>query len=148
MVTQLQTRGGVRVTRTAEPFDPAELARIAHLIDSRRGGVLSSGMEYPGRYSRWHMAYVDPAVEIVASGRHITARALNERGRVLLPVLREAMLRVGEDAGEDQILIPEPVGEHPEEERTRRPTVFSALREIGDVFACADPHLGLYGAFG
>ena len=27
---------------------------------------MSSGMEYPGRYSRWHMAYVDPCLEIVA----------------------------------------------------------------------------------
>ncbi len=164
METQLQTRGGVRVTRTAEPFDPAELERIAHLVDVRRGGVLSSGMEYPGRYSRWHMAYVDPAVEIVASGRRITARALNERGRVLLPVLGEAMLRAGEavsrtDAGgygrpeerspdEYSVVIPETQGEQPEEERTRRPTVFSALRNIGDAFASEDPHLGLYGAFG
>ncbi len=148
METQLQTRGGVRVTRTAEPFDPAELERIAHLVDSRRGGVLSSGMEYPGRYSRWHMAYVDPAVEIVASGRRITAQALNARGQVLLPVLREAMLRMGEDAGENAVVIPEQEGEQPEEERTRRPTVFSALRDIGDAFACEDPHLGLYGAFG
>ena len=146
--TELTTRGGVRVTRTAAPFDPAELDRIAALVDERRGGVMSSGMEYPGRYSRWVMAYADPCAEIVAAGRRITARALNDRGRVLLPVIRAAMARAGEVAGADTVAIPEPDREFTEEERSRRPTVFSALREIAAAFACADPHLGLYGAFG
>src|SRR5580693_4944324 len=87
--------GGVTITRTASAFDPAELTRIAALVDRRRGGVLSSGMEYPGRYTRWHMAYVNPPVEIACRGRQVTARALNDRGRVLMPVIRDAMLRAG-----------------------------------------------------
>jgi anthranilate synthase len=146
--TELTTRGGVRVIRTATPFDPAELDRLAALVDERRGGVMSSGMEYPGRYSRWHMAYADPCAEIIATGRRITARALNDRGRVLLPVIRAAMARTGEAIDEDTVVIPEPGRDFTEEERSRRPTVFSALREIAAVFGCADPHLGLYGAFG
>src|SRR5580693_2985641 len=146
--TELTTRGGVRVTRTAAPFDPVELDRIAALVDERRGGVMSSGMEYPGRYSRWHRAYVDQCAEIIATGRRITARALNDRGRVLLPVIRTAMARAGEAADEDTVVIPEPDREVTEEQRSRRPTVFSALREIAAVFGCEDPHLGLYGAFG
>jgi anthranilate synthase len=168
--------GGVTVTRTASAFDPAELTRIAELVDRRRGGVLSSGMEYPGRYSRWHLAYVNPPVEIACRGRQVTARALNERGQVLLPVIRDAMLRVGAEqppvvdgtvvdgsagdaAGADHrkrrgaaapvtVYVPEGEGTFTEEERSRRPTVFSVLREITAAFGCADPHLGLYGAFG
>ncbi len=146
--TELTTRGGVRVTRTATPFDPVELNRIATLVDERRGGVMSSGMEYPGRYSRWHMAYVDPCAEIIAVGRRVSARALNGRGRVLLPMIRAAMARVGEPVAEDTVVIAEPDREFTEEERSRRPTVFSALREIAAAFGCDDPHLGLYGAFG
>ena len=46
------------------------------------------------------------------------------------------------------MVIPEPGRDFTEEERSRRPTVFSALREIAAAFGCADPHLGLYGAFG
>jgi anthranilate synthase len=145
---EMTTRDGVRVTRTAAPFDPAELGRIAALADERRGGVMSSGMEYPGRYSRWHMAYADPCAEIVATGRRVTARALNDRGRVLLPVIRAALLRVGRPDGEDSVVVPEDDREFTEEERSRRPTVFSALREITAAFGCEDPHLGLYGAFG
>jgi anthranilate synthase len=146
--TELMTRDGVRIIRTAAPFDPAELGRIAALADERRGGVMSSGMEYPGRYSRWHMAYADPCAEIVATGRRVTARALNERGRVLLPVLQAALRRAGSPLDDDTVLIPEDDREFTEEERSRRPTVFTALREITAAFGCADPHLGLYGAFG
>ena len=71
--TEMMTRDGVQVIRTAAPFDPGELGRIAALADERRGGVMSSGMEYPGRYSRWHMAYIDPCAEIVATGRRVPA---------------------------------------------------------------------------
>jgi anthranilate synthase len=152
------TPSGVIVTRTTEPFDPAELARIAAAADRRRGGVLSSGMEYPGRYSRWAFAYIDPPLEITASGRVITARALNDRGRVLLPLIAGALRRVAGDTGGEErpaatadevaVFIPQDEGTHPEEERSRRPTVFTALREIVAALGCDDPHLGLYGAFG
>ncbi len=154
--TEFVTAGGVHVTRTAEAFDPDILAGLTGSVDERRGGVLSSGMEYPGRYSRWHLAYVDPCAEIVARGRRIRARALNARGEVLLPVLGAALRRAGHalpgadarDAREIEVIIPEPSGLVAEEDRSRRPTVFTALREVIAAFAGDDPHLGLYGAFG
>jgi anthranilate synthase len=173
------TGGGVRVTRTEEPFRAEDIGQVCARVDGRRGGVLSSGMEYPGRYSRWHVAYVDPCAEIVARGRVITARALNPRGAVLLPVLGAALTRAGQPAGpaipgEVSVAIPEPSGLVAEEDRSRRPTVFSAVREVIAAFgprdaamrakgrrgvpggpparagaaAGEDPHLGLYGAFG
>ena len=147
------TSSGVIVTRVAEPFDPAGLAGVAAAADRRRGGVLSSGMEYPGRYSRWHFAYIDPPLEVTASGRLVTARALNPRGRVLLPVVADALRRAGQEQpgtapDEVTVAIPEGEGTFTEEERSRRPTVFTALREIVAALGCDDPHLGLYGAFG
>jgi anthranilate synthase len=164
---EFTTAGGVHVTRITEPLHPDRLDDVCALVDQRRGGVLSSGMEYPGRYSRWHLAYVDPCVEITASGRRIEARALNQRGAVVLPVLATALLRAGTavpgspadgPAGHGAaaepdlpcvvVQIPEPAGLLDEEDRSRRPTVFSGLREVLRAFACADPHLGLYGAFG
>src|SRR5579875_884487 len=162
--TQFVTAAGVRITRTAAPFGAGVLEGVAAQADQRRGGVLSSGMEYPGRYSRWHVAYVDPCLELVASGRRIAARALNERGLVLLPVARAALHRAATaaladgaapagdgaaaGAGEVAVVIPSPARAFTEEERSRRPTVFSALREVVAAFASPDPHLGLYGAFG
>ena len=157
--TRTVTAGGVIVTRTAEPFGEQVLDAVCTQVEGRRGGVLSSGMEYPGRYSRWHLAYVDPCAELVARGRRISARALNARGEVLLPVLGAALLRVGEASpgaggrdgragGEVEVVIPEPAGVRAEEDRSRRPTVFSAVREVIAAMAGNDPHLGLYGAFG
>jgi anthranilate synthase len=153
------TAGGVRVTRTAEPFDEQLLASICAQAEQVRGGVLSSGMEYPGRYSRWHLAYLNPCLELTGRGRQITARALNARGAVLLPVIGAALARAGQparsagDGGtgplpEVTVTIPEPTGLLAEEDRSRRPTVFSALREVIAAMASDDPHLGLYGAFG
>ncbi|SEF61418.1 anthranilate synthase, component I [Thermomonospora echinospora] len=151
------TAGGVRVLRTATPVDPGRksdvLDALVASVGERRGGVLSSGMEYPGRYSRWHMAYVDPCVEVVARGRRISARALNTRGRVVLPAMAEVMRGTGEVIAEEagavcEVFVPPTEEFFTEEERSRQPTVFTTLRALVDLFRCDDPHLGLYGAFG
>jgi anthranilate synthase len=149
--TTYRTGGGVTVTRTAASFDPAMLEELTRQVEAVPGGVLSSGMEYPGRYSRWHMGYVDPPVEIVARGRTVTARARNDRGQVLLPVIAAALARTGEVTsgdGQCEVTVTDPGGTFTEEERSRRPSVFSALREIIADLAGPDPNLGLYGAFG
>ncbi len=152
--TSYLTPAGVRVHRVAEPFDPAVLDEITRKVQDRPGGVLSSGMEYPGRYSRWHMAYLDPPVQVVARGRRISVTALNQRGVVLLPVLAAALRRAGtpqpsaDGTRHVEVVVEEEEGVFAEEDRSRRPTVFSAVREIIAAFAGPDPHLGLYGAFG
>jgi anthranilate synthase len=161
--TSYLTCGGVRVYRTADAFDPALLDEMTRHVQDRPGGVLSSGMEYPGRYSRWHMAYVEPPVQVVARGRRISATALNQRGLVLLPVIGAALLRAGtpqpsaDAARHVEVIIGEEGGVFAEEDRSRRPTVFSAIREIMGAFKVEpggtsaegpDQHLGLYGAFG
>src|SRR5580700_3871816 len=145
------TPGGVTVTRAAQWFDPAVLDDITRQVEAVPGGVLSSGMEYPGRYSRWHLAYADPPVEIIAAGRTVTARARSDRGLVLLPVIAAAFGRAGEVTGDGRqavVTVEDPGGIFTEEERSRRPSVFTALREVIAAFAGPDPNLGLYGAFG
>ncbi|MFD0802675.1 anthranilate synthase component I, partial [Streptomonospora algeriensis] len=153
--TTYRTAGGLTVERTAAPCTPETLTALVASVEHRRGGVLSSGMEYPGRYSRWHMGYVDPCLEIAARGRRVTATALNDRGRVLLPLLAGAFAEHGEAdhrAGESvEVTVPDPApGEFfTEEQRSRRPSVFSVLRSaVALFFAPDDRHLGLYGAFG
>ena len=153
--TTYRTRGGVTVHRQATPCDPEVLTDLVRDIESRRGGVLSSGMEYPGRYDRWHLGYVDPCLELTARGRRITATALNDRGLVLLPVITDALEPVGADIdrgpAHTAVTVPEPDPGvfFTEEERSRRPSVFTALRAVIDTLGAAeDPNLGLYGAFG
>ncbi|WP_017597380.1 anthranilate synthase component I, partial [Nocardiopsis lucentensis] len=155
--TTYRTQGGVTVRRTAADCDPELLTDLVRSVEHRRGGVLSSGMEYPGRYDRWHLGYVDPCLEVIARGRRVTATALNARGRVLLPVVADALVSVG--AGQDReadadhvaVTVPEPdAGEFfTEEERSRRPSVFTAVRAvIAAMSSPEDANLGLYGAFG
>jgi anthranilate synthase len=147
------TAGGVAVERGVREVPEEALEEIVTALGERRGGAFSSGMDYPGRYSRWAFGYVDPSVEIVARGRRISARALNERGRVVLPVIASCLLAVGKpvsepDAGHVEVHVAESEDLLPEEYRSRRPTVFTAIREVIAAFKGDDPHLGLYGAFG
>ncbi|MFF4415567.1 anthranilate synthase component I [Streptosporangium sp. NPDC001559] len=147
------TAGGIEVEVTASDVPEKMLEDVVTTLGERRGGVLSSGMEYPGRYSRWHLAYVDPCLEIVARGRRISARALNARGRVVLPAVASCLLAAGKPTGEPtadhvEVYVAESEDILPEEMRSRRPTVFTAIREVVAAFAGQDEHLGLYGAFG
>ncbi|MBG0816382.1 anthranilate synthase component I [Planomonospora sp. ID82291] len=147
------TAGGIRVEVATADVPETVLDDVVGTLGERRGGVLSSGMEYPGRYSRWHLAYVDPCLEIVARGRTVTARALNARGRVVLPAVASCLLAAGEPvsapaADRVEVHVPESAEILPEEMRSRRPTVFTAIREVIAAFKGEDEHLGLYGAFG
>lgn len=151
-----RTAGGVRVRRvaTAIPVDSALDGALTKL-NTHRGAVLASGYEYPGRYSRWDLAFVDPPVEIVARRREFEINALGDRGVQLLGIIGEALrgrdylasLRVTAKSIRGTV-IPMP---HffPEEARSKQPTIFSVLRTIINLFYSAeDSHLGLYGAMG
>ncbi len=80
------TPGGITVTRLESgiPFHKG-LKRLLHKLDRYRGIYLSSGYEYPERYSRWDVGSIAPPLEIVAAGRQMDFRPLNERGEVLEP---------------------------------------------------------------
>src|SRR6202790_3040937 len=87
------TSSGIVVERTFSKiaFEKG-LRGLMHKLDTQRGIYLSSGHEYPERYSRWDVASVAPPLEIVAADRDITLHPLNGRGevinRLLEPVLR------------------------------------------------------------
>jgi anthranilate synthase len=147
------TAGGVGVEREVRQVSEDALEEIVTSLGDRRGGAFSSGMDYPGRYSRWAFGYVDPCVELVAKGRTISARALNARGRVVLPAVSSCLLAAGKPVEEPtadyvEVHVDESEDLLPEELRSRRPTVFTAIREVIAAFKGEDPHLGLYGAFG
>ena len=154
--TEYETEGGIRVRRTVETIPLTDaIAPIVQALDTRRGVLLASNYEYPGRYTRWDMGFVDPPLVIVARSRAFRVEALNARGRVLLPPIAEALralaavedVAVAADVVEGTVRAPS--GRFVEEDRSRQPSVFSVLREIIALFHQRDePHLGLYGAFG
>ena len=150
------TRGGVAVRRTIEDVPVRNaIEPIVSALDERRGALLASSYEYPGRYTRWDLGFVDPPVALTARGRRFRAEALNPRGRVLLPALARvlstldavATLETRDDGLDGEVRVA--AGRFPEEERSRQPSVFSLLRALVDLFFHeGEPHLGLYGAFG
>jgi anthranilate synthase len=150
------TDGGIGIRREAVPADYAEgVTPLTSALDARRGVLLASSFEYPGRYTRWDIGFVDPPVEIVARDRRMTIRALNARGVVLLamiaPAVRDLACIEGLTEAEDHIdfLVRRPEGIFPEEERSRQPSVFSVLRALTAQFRSdREKHLGFYGAFG
>ncbi|MDX1528161.1 MAG: anthranilate synthase component I [Gammaproteobacteria bacterium] len=151
-----ETAGGVRVRREEVPQPYAHAAdSIATSLDKRRGVLLTSSFEYPGRYTRWDIGFVDPAVEFTARGRDFTLRALNRRGAVLLPSISRALEGCAavesceRNGGLTSGVVRESREWFPEELRSKQPTVFSVLRAITELFGSErDAHLGLYGAFG
>ena len=150
------TAGGIAVTRQRHdtPYEGAIEAYI-DALDGRRGCVFSSNYEYPGRYTRWDTAMIEPPLVVSARGRAMRIEALNSRGEVLLPVILRAVealadVTVGEVAARLIALqVSEPGRVFAEEERSRVPTVFTVLRALIDLFRTnEDSNLGLYGAFG
>ncbi|RWQ29996.1 anthranilate synthase [Mesorhizobium sp.] len=150
------TAGGVTITRERHdrPYEGAIDAYVDGL-NARRGAVFSSNYEYPGRYTRWDTAIIDPPLVISARGRAMRIEALNSRGEMLLPVVGKAL------GGLDDVTIAEtskklirldvakPAQVFTEEERSRVPSVFTVLRAITALFKTEeDANLGLYGAFG
>jgi anthranilate synthase len=150
------TKGGVTITRSriATAYASA-IDSYVDALDERRGAVFSSNYEYPGRYTRWDTAIVDPPVVITSNGRHMTVEALNKRGEVLLAPIKQAIEALkevsvtGTSATRLELEIALPSRQFTEEERSRIPSVFTVLRGIvGLFFTEDDANLGLYGAFG
>src|SRR6516225_10883056 len=80
-----QTPHGIEVNRAVSKVGFRKgLKHLLRDLDRHRGIYLSSGYEYPGRYSRWDIASTCPPLEIIAYDRRFEFRPLNARGREIL----------------------------------------------------------------
>jgi anthranilate synthase len=156
------TAGGVRVAHQQQRCNGAhELAQRLPLLDSHRGLMLSTGVDYPGRYRRRDLLLLNPPVQICAREKELQIEALNTRGELLL---HECLLALSScpahkalpadftvsKISRQKLICEVPLSNNffPEELRTRQPSVFSVLRSLTDHFKSPeDELLGLYGAF-
>ena len=158
------TKGGVLVRRQLTLLTPEEFSiessNLIKALDERRGCIFESSYEYPGRYARWTMGFVDPPLAFEGRGRNFNIQALNNRGAVLLPAIHDCLSRCT-DVQEIQMekgkhvvgtVRQLPAGTRfPEEQRSKQPSIFSIVRSIIELFGIdpsVDPQLGLYGSFG
>ncbi|HTD43044.1 MAG TPA: hypothetical protein VK687_02645, partial [Bryobacteraceae bacterium] len=150
------TPSGIAVTRSISNVTYSRgLRGLLKKLDTQRGIYLSSGYEFPGRYSRWDVAAVAPPIEIIARGRDVTIRPLNARGEALNKILEPALAphphwesfsnESGTLHGKLKPLPPL----FPEEERSKQPSAFSVLRALVEEFQHPlASRLALVGAFG
>src|SRR5262249_47316174 len=131
------------------------VSALAHPRARRRGVLFSSSFEFPGRYTRWDMGFVDPLLAFTASGRRFSIEALNERGRVLLDPVAERIADLAtirpERVGPSRISgeIEQTEERFPEESRSRQPSVFSVVGPwVAWLGSAEAQRLGFYGAFG
>ncbi|HSX74074.1 MAG TPA: anthranilate synthase component I, partial [Shinella sp.] len=151
-----ETRGGVTVTRRRRAADYAHaISAYVDKLDERRGAVFSSNYEYPGRYTRWDTAVVDPPLAISSFGRSVWIEAYNARGEVLLAFIADRLAAVPElalgarTASRLDLDVKLPDRVFTEEERSKMPTVFTVLRAVTELFYSEeDSAIGLFGAFG
>jgi anthranilate synthase len=150
------TLGGVRVSRsmTEVNIDTA-LEDILFYLNSQRGGLLTSSYEYPGRYKRWAIGFVNPPLELTTRENSFTLKALSDRGKILLPFLlkrlsqSQQLQEVISDKDNITGIVKKTQQLFAEEERSKQPSAFTVVREILHTFSSKeDEHLGLYGAFG
>ena len=149
------TRGGLAITRVAEQFTGGanRLDDLINLLDRRRGVVLSSGTTVPGRYESFDLGFSDPPLKLETTGVNFKLEALNGRGEVLIAfladVLREPCVVISEKTASrlsGHIIR----GDAPieEDQRTRRASVMSLVRDLVAAFSANDDGLlGLFGAF-
>lgn len=153
---QIKCAGGVQVRRSAVQLDyETAVDQLVVSLDQSPGVLLASSFEFPGRYTRWDIGFVNPPLQFVGRGRNLEINALNIRGEILLPEIYRALQDcdvIDQLDGEQQrihmsLLLEDE--EFTEELRSRKASLFSILREVVACFASPDdPYLGLYGAFG
>lgn len=153
---QYTTPHGITVTRTLTrmPYKKGLKAQLREL-DIARGIYLSSGYEYPERYSRWDVASLRPPLEIVGRGREIEFRPLNGRGQAIAEMLQGVLSghphweRLAIEGGALKGRLKPLPALFPEEERSKQPSFFSILRALAAEFGTEkDTRLALVGAFG
>tara|TARA_R110002072_G_scaffold142853_2_gene288558 strand:- start:16791 stop:19073 length:2283 start_codon:yes stop_codon:yes gene_type:complete len=153
------TQGGVVVVRQSQACDGnAELLRRTMLLDTQPGALYSCGVNYPGRYRRKDLVFVNPPIRITACASRIGIESLNARGRILMPEFVRALdgmsgLLTIIESGESGFACAVGNDAHAEpateEQRTRTPGVMTVIRALLAHFECDDDDSpGLYGAFG
>jgi len=153
---QIVTHSNINIIRKSTIIDTTlGISFLIAKLDEEKGMFLSSGTEYPGRYSRWETGFSSPPVEVIAFSKNIIFKALNPRGSVLLNIFEEILnaqdghYQLERNDGEINVSINQSNEIFKEEDRSKQPSVLTPLRTILQAFKHTESDvLGFYGAFG
>ena len=128
---------------------------IKVMLNRARGMLMSSGIEYPGRYNRWEIGFIHPPVEFIAYDGLVKVRALNPRGVMILSIIKpiisapEAVEIISENEHEVDLKVHTSNETFPEEKRSFQPSVMTPIRALTTEFSqLSENMLGLFGALG
>jgi anthranilate synthase len=149
------SESGIEISCTKTACDAEVLEVILKDMDYQKGMVLSSGIEYPGRYNRWEVGFVNPPLEIIATKGKVTFTALNSKGVIILSMLKpiilgnSAIALIAETDKKLDVSIIYSDEVFSEEQRSKQPSVMAPLRAIIDDFKAMEENmLGFFGALG
>ncbi len=155
-IQKYKTASGLEVSVDSKELESDNaLLSIIESANNRKAGIFSSGFEYPGRHSRWDIAFLDPAIEFSSKNRNFSFNALNQQGAGILQLIFPALekhshinkIELEKSSITGELKTPE--GFFSEELRSRQASIFSIFREINSILGIKEfPHFGLYGAFG
>eukprot|EP01041_Mallomonas_annulata_P002402 gene2402-4659_t len=133
----------------------SEMDNLVKLLDDHKGVLLTSSYEFPGRYARWSIGFVSPALQIEGTGGSFSITALNSRGVIIREMIRKHLASQPElflISASVEVLSGSVITSSqyfPEEERSKQPSLFSLVRAIRELFSSSSSgELGLYGSFG
>ena len=105
------------------------------------GALFASSYEFPGRYARWTLGFVNPPLRVTGRGREFKVSALNDRGVVLVAAIEAALEGHPHVASlcrpnERELagVVATTTELFAEEDRSKQPSLFSVVRAISDLF--------------
>jgi anthranilate synthase len=150
------TKGQISISRTSYGVDYASgVNDLFTQLDTNLGIVLESSFEYPGKYTRYNIGFVNPMLQLVANYNEFSIKALNQRGQIILGFITNTIQQI--ECVKTKNTSPEiftgsiiySKETFTEEMRSKQPSIFVVIRAIIDIFYTEDDtNLGLYGAFG
>lgn len=150
------TPGGIEIRREISPLVSSNgIEEIIQELNSEKGALFSSSYDYPGRYTRWDIGFVNPALELKGMGLRFRIKALKDTACCLLDPIYSALQDSADIASAvcfDNVIegqVEKPQVFFSEDQRSRQATIFSVVRIIKELLCSTeDSFLGLYGAFG
>jgi anthranilate synthase len=150
------TKGNIKIERASRNINFLEKKEdIIEALNNNRGAYFCSSFEYPNRYTRWDMGFINPPVEIRSKGKKFNIKALNQKGEIILKIIYEELLgkynykslEIKENIIKGKVKEPEEY--LTEENRSRKLSIFTLIRDIKEIFFSEeDEFFGLYGSFG
>ncbi|MBR1943576.1 anthranilate synthase component I [bacterium] len=154
---QIKTKSNILIKRETTELKAEEgIFYIVKNLDNNKGMFLSSGTEYPGRYSRWETGFFAPPVEVVAFFDRVVFIPQNKRGSKIIDIFRQILeqnnknlynLVEENDKLTAKIIFTEKFFK--EEDRSKQSSVLTPIRIILNALKHNESDvLGFYGAFG